>query len=62
MFAKNLKNLRLIKNLTQQNLAKLLNVSYKTISHWEAGYSEPSLSMLKKIKDVLSASYEELLE
>ncbi len=62
MFSNNLKQLRILKNLTQLELAKLLNVSYKTISHWEAGYSEPSLSMLKKIKEVLSASYEELLD
>ncbi len=62
MFSKNLRILRNIKKLTQLELAKMLNVSYKTISHWEAGYSEPSLDMLVKIKTVLDVSYEELLE
>ena len=62
MFSNNLKQLRILKGYTQLDLAKMLNVSFKTISHWEAGYSEPSLPMLKKIKEVLSASYEELLD
>lgn len=62
MFTDNLRNLRKLKNLSQQELAKKLNVSFKTISHWELGYSEPSLFMLKKLKEILNASYEELLD
>lgn len=42
MFSKNLKRIRLSKEMSQQELASLLNVSHKTISHWEAGYSRPS--------------------
>ncbi len=62
MFSKNLKDIRLMKNLTQKDLAIKLNVSFKTISHWEAGYSEPSLTMLTLIKNTLFVSYEELLD
>ena len=62
MFKDNLRNLRKLKNLSQQELALRLNVSFKTISHWELGYSEPSLIMLKKLKEILNASYEELLD
>ena len=62
MFKDNLKNLRKLKNLSQQQLAEKLNVSFKTISHWELGYSEPSLSLLVKLKEILNASYEELLD
>lgn len=62
MFKDNLKNLRKLKNLSQQQLAEKLNVSFKTISHWELGYSEPSLAILTKLKEILSASYEELLD
>ncbi|MBQ8614975.1 MAG: helix-turn-helix transcriptional regulator [Clostridia bacterium] len=51
-----------MKNLSQQQLAEKLNVSFKTISHWELGYSEPSLAILTKLKEILSASYEELLD
>ena len=62
MFKDNLKNLRKMKNLSQQDLAKILNVSFKTISHWEMGYTEPSIALLIKIKDALAVSFEELLE
>ena len=62
MFKDNLRNLRKVKGLSQQQLADKLNVSFKTISHWELGYSEPSLFLLVKLKEVLNASYEELLE
>ena len=62
MFKDNLKNLRKLKGLSQQQLSEKLNVSFKTISHWELGYSEPSLLMLSKLKEVLNASYEELLD
>ena len=62
MFKENLKLLRKLKNLSQQELAEKLNVSFKTISHWEMGYSEPSLSLLVKLREILGASYEELLD
>lgn len=62
MFKDNLKTLRKFNNLSQQDLALKLNVSFKTISHWEQGYSEPSLSQLIKLKEILHASYDELLE
>ena len=62
MFKDNLKNLRLFNNLTQQGLADKLGVSFKTISHWESGYSEPSLQLLIKLKQVLNTSFDELLE
>lgn len=62
MFKDNLKTLRIVNNLTQQKLAELLGVSFKTVSHWESGYSEPNLQLLEKIKQVLNTSYDELLE
>jgi putative transcriptional regulator len=62
MFKDNLRDLRKVKGLSQQQLADKLNVSFKTISHWELGYSEPSLFLLVKLKEILNASYEELLD
>ena len=62
MFGKNLKSLRKLNNMTQYQLAEKLNVSHKTISHWEKGYSEPQLDLLVKIKQVLGCSYEDLLK
>lgn len=62
MFGDNLKNLRIASNITQKELAKMLNVSYKSISHWESNYSELSFSLLTKLKRILKCSYEDLLE
>lgn len=62
MFKENLKVLRNVNQMTQIQLAQKLNVSHKTISHWEKGYSEPSLEQLIKLKQLFNCSYEELLE
>lgn len=40
-FANKLRDLREAKNLTQEELAKLCNVSLKTISRYESGQSKP---------------------
>ena len=61
MFKDNLRNLRKELNLSQNDVAQSLNVSFKTISHWELGYSEPSISQIIKLKEILKASFEELL-
>ena len=41
------------KKLTQQELAKLLNVSDKTISAWETGKNSPDLGVLKNVSKYL---------
>ena len=48
-FNERLKKLRAEKDLTQRQLADELHLSVKTISHYESGYSEPSLDILIKI-------------
>ena len=45
-FAENLKYLRKLNKIDQTKLASALNVSAKTISHWETGYTEPSIAQL----------------
>ncbi len=62
MISENIKNLRIEKGLTQKDLAVALNVSYKTISHWESGYTEPTIFIIKKLKEFFQVSYEELLD
>ena len=44
---KNLATLRKAKGLTQQDLAKQINYSDKSISKWELGYALPSVDILK---------------
>ena len=46
IFKERLKELRLERNISQQELGKLLNASKMAISHWENGHSEPSISQL----------------
>lgn len=62
MLKDNLKNLRKAVGLSQTQLADMLNVSNRTVSHWEHGISEPSLSQLKELKVILRAEYDDLLE
>ena len=55
-----IKSARLAAGYTQRDLAKLVNVKPVTVSAWEVGRNEPSLSMLKKLADVLNTSFERL--
>ena len=61
LFAQNLKSLRTEKNVSQRELSEKLNVSVKSISHWETGYTEPSLSQLDMLADFFEISTDELL-
>lgn len=48
-------------NLTQQQLAKKLCVSDKTISKWETGKGFPDISLIEPLANVLHVSIPELL-
>lgn len=61
-FSENLKNLRKLRNLDQAGLAKVLNVSAKTISHWETLYSEPSISQLIMLANFFDVSLDDLVD
>lgn len=54
--------LRKKKNLTQEDLALLLDISDKSISKWENGASRPTIENLKKLATILDISLDELLE
>ena len=60
-FANNLKNLRTEREMTQADLSQALSTTEKTISHWETGYSEPSISQLVTIADYFDVSLDELV-
>ena len=60
-FSENLKNLRKINKIDQNTLAKTLSVSAKTVSHWETGYTEPSISQLILLANYFDVSVEELI-
>ena len=58
---KHISELRKKKNLTQVQLADLLNVSNKTVSKWELGDLAPDITLLKPISEVLEVEVEEIL-
>lgn len=56
-----LKAMRIERAITQEQLAKKLNISLKTVSHWETGYTEPSITQLIAIADLYSVSLDDLV-
>ena len=61
-FCENLKELRKINKLDQKDFAKILNISPKTISHWETGYTEPSISQLIAIANYFDVTLDDLVD
>ncbi len=62
MISEKIKELRIENRLSQKELAEILQVSNKTVSHWESSYTEPPLQIVVRIKKYFNVSYEELLE
>ncbi len=54
--------LRKEKHLTQKQLAELLNVSDKTVSHWECDETSPDISLLPELAELLGVTVDELLK
>ena len=61
IIAENLISLRKNKNLTQQELADLINVSDKTISKQENDLGLPSVDILPKLIKVLETSLDYII-
>ena len=61
MFAERLRQLRRNDNLTQKQLAKLLNVSDGTIAMWETGKRQPDLDTIYKIACFFNISIDSLM-
>lgn len=62
IIAKNLINLRKSQGYTQQEFARILNYSDKTISKWELGYATPNVETLKQIADFYNVKIDYFLE
>ena len=61
MLKNNIKNLRLEKKLTQEDLAKVLNLSVSTISMYETGSREPDISTIKNMAEYFNVTSDYLL-
>ncbi len=60
-FCENLQRIRREMGLSQKQLAEKLSTTVKTISHWETGYSEPSLSQLTDLLSILETTFDDLM-
>ena len=48
--------------MTQAKLGKLLGISQQTLAHYENGYAEPNLDIIRKLCSIFNVSADELLE
>lgn len=60
-FGDKLYELRKKKNLTQEDLALLLDISDKAVSKWENGTSKPTIENLSKLSKIFDVSLDELI-
>lgn len=54
-------DLRKEKNMTQKQVAELMNISDKTISKWERGMGCPDVSLLPELSQIFGVSIEGIL-
>lgn len=59
-FCKNLKRLRMAKNMTQEQAARKLGVSAQSVSRWECGTTLPDVAMLPTIAQVYCVTIDDL--
>ena len=60
-FAQNLKIWRTSQKLSQKELAEKINTTLQSISHWETGYSEPSIPQLIELANLFDTTIDELV-
>lgn len=61
LIGKRIKAQRARKNITQEELAKILGVSSSTVAMWEVDRRDPDTTTLKKLAEVLDCSTDYLL-
>ena len=59
---KRIKDARLQKNITQEDLAEYLGVTRQTISSWETGKSYPDIISVIKMSDIFDISLDKMLK
>lgn len=60
-FGKNIKDLRLKNNMTQEKLAELLNISPQAVSRWETNSAMPDISLLPPLANLFNVTTDFLL-
>lgn len=62
IFGRHLRELRLAKKLTQQQLAAMIDSNHPFISDMERGLTLPGLAMLARLADALECNISELVK
>lgn len=57
----NIKRLRTVKHMTQQQLADRIGVSHKAVSRWETGTAYPDIEILPVLAQIFGVTTDELL-
>ena len=57
-----IKRLRKEKNVTQEELAKVLNVTYQSVSRWENDLAYPDVELIPLIANYFGSSVQEILD
>lgn len=60
-FSKRLKKLRIEKDISQEDLARLLSVSRTSVTNYELGRNEASSQVLNKLSEIFDCSIDYLL-
>ncbi len=60
-FGEKIKELRLINNWSQKELAEKINQAQSTIFYWEQNKQEPNISSLKKLCEIFDVEADYLL-
>ena len=58
---KNIKRLRLLKDLTQKQLGEKIGIGDKAISSWEIDRTEPDIGMIEKLCDVFECKKTDII-
>ncbi len=59
--SENLKKYRLLKNLTQEDIAEYLNITPQSVSKWERGESYPDITFLPALANIFETSIDLLI-
>ena len=56
-----LKAARINKGLTQEDVAKALNVTKKTVGSWEMGKTMPKIDKIERLCSLFGCSYDDIM-
>ena len=59
--SENLKKHRILKNLTQEDVAEYLGITPQSVSKWERGESYPDITLLPALANIFETSIDLLL-